>query len=147
MHVIDTSIAVAAEPETVWRIIVELDHYHEWNPFIPNASGTVTVGSVLTVEVKPPGDRAMTHRPTVITVDPGRRLRWLGKLPVPGMFSAQHEFDVSPDGDGTLLRHREEFRGLLVPFLRATLRRTEAGFHAMNQAVKERAERSAGEHR
>jgi hypothetical protein len=140
VHFIDTSITIAARPETVWRIIVELDNYHEWNPFIPNASGAVTVGSVLTVEVKPPGDRAMTHRPTVIAVEPGKRLRWLGKLPVPGTFSAQHEFSVSPDGDGTLLRHSEEFRGLLVPFLRATLRRTEAGFHAMNQAVKERAE-------
>ncbi len=141
VHTIDTSITIAAEPAGVWEIIVDFDHYHEWNPFIPNASGSATVGSVLTVEIKPPGEKAMTHRPTVITVEPGRRLQWLGKLSVPGMFAARHEFVVTPDGDGTLLRHREEFRGLLVPFLRATLRRTEAGFHAMNQAVKQRAER------
>lgn len=141
MHTIDTSITIAAEPATVWAIIVDFDRYREWNPFILKASGETVVGAVLTVEIKPPGDRAMTHRPTVITVEPGRRLRWLGKLPVPGMFSAQHEFVVRENGDGTLFQHREEFRGLLVPFLRGTLRRTEAGFHAMNQALKQRAER------
>lgn len=140
MHTIDTSIMIAAEPRAVWDIVVDFARYHEWNPFIVGAEGEARVGTVLAVRIRPPGGKAMTHRPTVIEAEPDRRLRWLGKVAVPGLFSARHEFLVQPDGDGTLLRHREEFRGLLVPFLKRTLRQTEEGFHAMNRALKQRAE-------
>ena len=139
-HTIDTSITIAAPPDAVWSVLVDLDRYHEWNPFVVEAAGEPTVGSVLTVRIMPPGDRATTHRPTVVAVEPGRLLRWHGRVAVPGLFDARHEFAVDPQGDGTLLRHSEVFRGLLVPFLRATLRRTEQGFHAMNEALRTRVE-------
>lgn len=141
MHTIDTSVTIAATPRAVWDIVVDFASYVEWNPFIQRASGVAEVGTVLTVEIKPAGGKAMTHRPTVLVADPGERLQWLGKVAVPGLFAARHEFVLQPDGDGTHVQHREEFRGLLVPFLKGTLRQTEAGFEAMNQALKERAER------
>jgi hypothetical protein len=43
----------------------------------------------------------------------------------------------------TALRHRERFTGILVPFLRTTLRRTARGFAELNQALKERVERTS----
>jgi hypothetical protein len=86
----------------------------------------------------------MTHRPTVLVAEPGRYLRWLGKLALPGLFAARHEFLLEPAGAGTRLRPREDFAGLLVPFLKATLRRTEAGFDATNRALKQRAEGQLG---
>lgn len=140
MHVIDTSVVIDADPGRVWDILMDFAGYREWNPFILTAAGEARVGSVLTVEIRPPQQRAMTHRPTVTEVEPGRRLRWLGRLAVPGLFAGRHEYLVEADGSGTLFRHREEFRGLLVPLLRRTLRQTEEGFHAMNQALKLRAE-------
>lgn len=64
MHTIDTSVVIAARPQTVWQVLAELAAYKEWN--------------------------------------------------------------------------------LLVPLLGATLRRTEEGFHAMNRALRERADRYEG---
>lgn len=141
MHTIDTSVAIVAPPQAVWDVLVDFASYHEWNPFVVSAAGEAKVGTTLTVEITPPGGKAMTHRPTVVAAEPGRRLEWLGTLVMPALFSARHEFvlEAGPAGD-TLLRHREVFRGVLVPFLKGTLRRTEEGFHAMNRALAERVE-------
>jgi hypothetical protein len=138
-HTIHTSVTIAAEPRAVWEVLVDFAAYHEWNPFVLEAEGDARVGSVLTVRIQPPGGKAMTHRPTVIAAEPGARLRWHGRLPIPGLFDARHEFALLPQGDGTLFRHSEVFDGLLVPVLRSTLERTEHGFHAMNQAIRTRA--------
>jgi hypothetical protein len=73
-------------------------------------------------------------------IPPGRRLEWHGVLRVPALFAARHEFVLEPVDGGTRLLHREVFTGLLVVFLRRTLRRTEAGFTALNRALKERVE-------
>lgn len=60
----------------------------------------------------------MTHQPTVMIATPGRHLQWLGKVAIPGLLSGRHEFILEPVGEGTILVHREEFTGILVPFLR-----------------------------
>lgn len=144
MHTVDTAITIAAPPETVWETIVAFDKYHEWNPFILNGEGEPVVGSQLKLEMQPPGEKAMTHHPIVQVAEPGRHLQWLGTVKSPRLFAARHEFVLEPDGDGTLLRHREYFSGVLVLLLKKTLRRTEEGFHALNRALKERAEKAAG---
>lgn len=140
MHTIDTVITIEAEPETVWSILVDFARYEEWNPFILRGTGQAVVGQTLKVDIRPPGDKEMTHQPTVITVEPARHLAWLGKVSIPGILAARHEFVLEPAGTGTELRQKEGFSGLIVPFLKATLRRTEQGFHEMNQALKARAE-------
>jgi hypothetical protein len=147
MHTVDTTITIDAPPETVWEMIVAFDQYDEWNPFILDGEGTAAVGNQLRLEIRPPGDKAMTHHPIVQVADPGRHLQWLGTLKSPKLFAARHEFLLEPDGEGTRLRHREYFSGVLVLFLKKTLQRTEEGFHALNRALKERAEKSAGARR
>jgi hypothetical protein len=59
-------------------------------------------------------------------------------------FDKYHEFLLEPEGAGTKMRHREYFSGILVLFLKKTLARTEEGFHALNRALKQRAETAAG---
>jgi hypothetical protein len=69
-------------------------------------------------------------------------LRWLGHLRVRGLFDGEHAFRVeSLDGDRSRLVQLETFSGLLAGLL---LRRygaaTVAGFEAVNEALKARAE-------
>jgi hypothetical protein len=144
MYTIETSVDIAAPPECVWGVLVGLAEYAEWNPFMPYAEGEVTAGRTIKVLIRPPGDEGMVHQPTIVVAEPGKRLQWLGKVAVPGLFSACHEFVLEPVTTGTRLRHREEFTGVLVPFLRGTLRRTEEDFHAMNRALKDRADCAGG---
>jgi hypothetical protein len=79
----------------------------------------------------------MKMRPTVTVVDPGRELRWLGRLLVPGLFDGEHIFSIDEREPGRVtFSQAERFRGLLVPFLRKTIEiDTTATFHAVNEAL------------
>lgn len=135
-------IEIDATPERVWQILTDFAAYPDWNPFITRASGTARVGQHLTNRLQPPGGRAMTFRPTVLEADPGRRLRWLGRLLVPGVFDGEHSFTIQPLGERRVrFIQQEQFRGILVPLLARSLdQRTLPAFEQMNQALKRRAE-------
>jgi hypothetical protein len=141
MRTISATTDIAATPQKVWDVLADLPAYQEWNPFIQSASGRLAEGARLTLRMVPPGGRAITFRPTVLAAQPGRLLRWIGRLIVPGIFDGTHQFAFEDLGGRTRLTQSETFRGLLVPFTRKTMTRTEAGFRALNQALKERAER------
>jgi hypothetical protein len=141
MRTISNTADIAATPERVWDILADLSAYPEWNPFIRSASGRLAEGSRLTLRITPPEGRAMTFRPTVLAAQPGRLLRWIGRLIVPGIFDGTHQFALEDLGGRTRVTQSETFRGILVPFTGKTITRTEAGFRALNQALKERAER------
>jgi hypothetical protein len=137
-----TQTDVNASPERVWRILTDFAAYPEWNPFIPRASGSARRGERLTIRLQPVGGRGMTFRPRVLEADEGKRLRWIGRTLVPGLFDGEHSFTIQPLGqDRVRLIQQEEYRGLLVPFLAGSLdRRTLPGFEQMNHALKRRAE-------
>jgi hypothetical protein len=139
-HQSDTAIQIAAPPARVWRLLTDLPRMAAWNPFIRSISGDLVVGGRLAVEIMPPGRSAMRFTPTVLTVRPERELRWLGRVLVPGIFDGEHYFLLHPIGAGTLFTQGERFSGLLVGFVERTLTATEAGFEAMNAALKELAE-------
>lgn len=132
---------IAASQETVWAELTALGAYADWNPFITMAEGNLVQGAHLKVRIAPPGGRAMTFRPKVTEVVMGERLEWLGRLLVPGAFDGRHSFGLEVLGDGrTRLTQAEEFSGLLVAASGKVLARTRAGFEAMNEALRMRAE-------
>ena len=135
---------IDAPPDVVWDVLLEFDSYPEWNPFVRAIDGTPSEGERLRVRIEPPGARAMTFTPEVVAVEENRRLVWLGRLVVPFAFDGYHEFHLEPvdDGERTRLLHRETFRGALVPVVLDS-DAIEAGFEAMNAAVKARAEARA----
>jgi hypothetical protein len=134
---------IAAPVQTVWAELSAGREYAEWNPFITSLQGELVVGSRLEVRIAPPGGRAMTFRPTVTTVDEGKRLEWLGRLILPGVFDGRHSFQLEDLGGGrTRLTQAEEFSGLLAPLTGKVLERTRAGFEAMNEALRLRAEKA-----
>jgi hypothetical protein len=103
--------------------------------------GELRAGARLSVEIAPPGGRAMTFRPTVIAVETERELRWLGHLLVPGLLDGEHSFRLEALSEGrTRLTQAETFRGLLVGLFAGTLKKTQSGFAQMNVALKHRAE-------
>jgi hypothetical protein len=114
--------------------------YPRWNPFILSIEGKAEPGETLRVTMRPPGGTAQTFKPKVLRAKAGEAFIWRGSLPIPGLFTGEHSFQLTSAGDGTRLRHSESFSGLLVPFLRKLLARSEEGFNQMNAALKARAE-------
>jgi hypothetical protein len=140
-HHLHTEIEIDAAPTVVWSILIDLDGYTDWNPFITSSSGTIATGERLANRLEPPGGKPLTFKPTVTEVNEDRTLEWLGRLGLPGVFDGRHRFELFPHGGGTRLIQSETFTGVLVPLLRKSLDTgTVAGFRAMNAALRTRAE-------
>ncbi|HSH41007.1 MAG TPA: SRPBCC domain-containing protein [Arenicellales bacterium] len=142
MRQILTDIEIEAEPVAIWAILMGFPSYPDWNPFIRRIEGPAEEGGRLTVEVQPPDSRARTFHPVVIEYVDNRVLRWLGRLPLPGLFDGEHFFRLEALAPGRArFIHGERFTGLLVPFSKRFLDESvRAGFLEMNQALKSRAE-------
>jgi len=139
-----SSIDIEAPADQVWNVLVDFEAFPNWNPFITHAEGRVELGTRLTLRMQPVRGSAVTLRPTLVEVIEGHRLRWVGRLGVPGLFDAEHLFVIETRGaDRSRLVQQEQFGGLLVPFFaRALDRGTLPAFHAMNAALKDRVEKA-----
>ena len=76
--------AIDATAEEVWDILSDLRRYPEWNPGFTAIEGRAEVGTTLDVTFAPNAKgRSMTMHPIVLAADPGRELRWRGRLLLP----------------------------------------------------------------
>lgn len=142
MHQIETRTEIAASPERVWSILMDFFAYPQWNPFIRSISGMANPGEKLKVTIHPDGRNTMTFRPLVLMAADQQEFRWVGRLFFPGLFDGEHYFLLTtlPNGH-TQFTHGEKFSGILLSiFISSMEAATKAGFHAMNQALKNRAE-------
>jgi len=140
-----SAIEIDAPAARVWEVLTDLPAYPRWNPFIRRIAGALTPGARLEVRLEPPGGSGITLRPVVLAADRERELRWRGSILVPGLFDGEHHLILEPLAGGRVrFRQEERFSGILVPLLARSLdRHTLGGFHAMNAALKERAEAPA----
>ena len=137
-----SDVVIFASPARVWDVFSDFSAYPEWNAFIPAATGTLEKGARLTVRIAPPGGVPMTLSPKIITLTPGSRLTWRGRLFAPGVFDGEHDFALAArDSYVTRFTQSETFKGILVPLFARSLRRNvQPGFEQMNAALKRRAE-------
>jgi hypothetical protein len=137
-----TEIEIDAPAKRVWGALTDFASYPQWNPFIRHIRGRLAPGERLQARLEPPGGRAMTFKPKVLTAEPNRELRWLGHLLAPGVFDGEHSFTIEPlEENRVRFVQRETFKGLLVPlFARSLETNTQRGFEEMNHALKGRAE-------
>ncbi len=142
MRTLRSEIEIRASAEQVWQTLMDFGAHAEWNPFIPEIIGTPVSGSRLEVLIKPPGSKGMWFRPTVLTANPPREFRWIGRMGLPRLFNGEHIFQILPLSEKKVLFTQEEnFTGLLVPLLWRSLdTNTRVGFQQMNEALKQRVE-------
>lgn len=140
MRRIETTVNVRATPQRVWNVLTDFARYSDWSPTM-TITGTPSVGERLELVAAAPGEKGMRFNPTVLDADPGRVLRWKGKVLVPGLCDGVHEFVLDAHDGGTRVTHAEDFSGVLVPFLGGSLKQTEQRMHDQNTALKRQAER------
>ena len=122
MKELHSQIEINASPERVWSILTDFASYPQWNPFIRRISGQLKVGERFEVLLEPPDGRGITLRPTVLSVEPNRQLRWLGHLWVPGLLDAEHSLATQPlEENRVRFIQSEMFNGVLVPLLARSL--------------------------
>jgi hypothetical protein len=126
--------------DEVWAVLSDFGSYGEWNPGMEDVQGEAKPGSRLTIRFSLNGGRTMTMRPTVLVAEPGRELRWLGRLLVPWVFDGEHRFEIREVAPGRVtFVQGERFKGVLVPFLRKLIEvDTATTFAKVNEALARR---------
>ncbi len=139
-----TEIEIDVAPQGVWEVLADFGAYPDWNPFLLKVVGTPAAGERIRFWFELPRGFRAPACATVLKAEPGRELRWAGRLP--GLLRAEHYFVLERvDAAKMRFRHGEIFSGLLLPIVWPILRGsgTEV-YEAMNAALKQRVERGAG---
>lgn len=137
-----TTIDIEAPPDRVYAILADLAGYAAWNPYHVAVEGALSPGAKLVVHIRRPDGKAVTVRPHLLRLVPGRELTWGGGIP--GLFYGAHVFRLEAlAGGGTRLIHNEDFTGFAVRFANLPADVLTAGYAAMNAALKARAEGEA----
>lgn len=145
MQELKTEIEIGASAAKVWNLLLDFPGHAGWNPFIRSIEGKAGAGERLQVRVQPEGGKPMSFKPQVLVAEPQKELRWLGRFLLPGLLDGEHFFQLEALGpQRTRFVHGERFSGLLLPLAWGSMEApTRAGFVAMNQALKAKAEAEA----
>ncbi|MEM7658031.1 MAG: SRPBCC domain-containing protein [Bacteroidota bacterium] len=144
MKKLRTEILIQASTEKVWSLLTDRSAYPDWNPFIIAWTGELRVGEKQQIKLLPdPEGKPFPISPRLKVKQEGQEIAWLGHLGIPGLFDGYHYFQLERVGEGqTRLIHGEHFSGILRRIVMAIVgENTRKGFEAMNQALKEKAER------
>lgn len=141
---ISATVDIAASAQEVWDVLTDFAAYGEWNPHM-RIDGIAQTGARLVVRLLADGGRGLAFRPRVLAAEPGRELRWIGRLGVGGIADGEHFFVLTPNADGTTrLTHGETYSGALVAlvklFGKSSLEKSHNGYEDFNQFLRQRVE-------
>lgn len=138
---IDTEIAIAANPAHVWAILTDFAGYARWNPWIVEVAGALVPGSELRLlSVHIPGSAPTEGVVTLVSAS-FPEMRWEGGHPDRSILLGDHLFRCEAAGGGCRFHHVERFSGVSAERLLMDYgARIEGNFHRFNAALKRAAE-------
>ncbi|GHO46209.1 SRPBCC domain-containing protein [Ktedonospora formicarum] len=138
---VQTSITINAPLERVWEVLTDLEHYGEWNSFVPSMQADLRVGATLTMRVRMRGNLATTSVETITALEPQRLLAW--KIRSPAWILRGERFQVikAINEQTTEYWTQESFTGIVAPLLQVLFARDlQRGFQTMARDLQARAE-------
>lgn len=142
MREVTSEIVINTQSSRVWDILVNLEKYVAWNPFIKEAEGDVKGDALLRVYIAPPDQKGRTIRPRIGRLVENSELRLQSRFLLPGIFDTEYIFELVPITHNSIkFVQRAVVSGILVPFYSSRiLPGVKKGFDEMNYAIKQRAE-------
>ena len=138
---IEHRVGVQAPAETIWAILADINGWPAWSPLYTRVEGALKIGAQLTVEVALAGRRPQTLRPVILDWIPNEQIHWrLSALA--GLVKTTRYLEIERLNEtGCIFANGELFDGPLGPRVaRSIAAPARAGFRAMGEALKERAE-------
>jgi len=137
---VEEGIDIAADPETVWKVIAAIDRWPGWNPDIKSVSieGSVAKGTRFRWKSGPG-----TITSVIQSVKRARLLAWTGKTLG---IRAIHVWKLEPLNPGTRVTTQESWEGWPARVLRSSMRKTlEKALASWLAHLKDEAERRGKE--
>lgn len=134
-------IGIQAPAEVIWEIVADIPGWAAWNPLYPKAAGEIRIGNVLDLELHLPGQKPQAIQPVVLDWAPFDHLHWTLRLKR-GLVKTTRYLEIEALSEtGCIFSNGEIFDGWMGPGMARRLRRPiRAGFAALGEAVRDRAE-------
>jgi hypothetical protein len=110
-------VEIAADPETVWKVLATIEHWPDWNPGIRSVSLEGSVAKETKFRWKAGSWKIVS---VIQNVKRARLLAWTGR--VMGI-KAVHVWRLEPRGAGTLVVNEESWDGIVARLLRRSLQK------------------------
>ena len=138
MTAYEISIAIAADPATVWHALtVEM-------PADPVPFGIMKLDGIIDrnarLKLRSEVDPQRIFSLTVTNLIAPRTMVWRGGMPL-GLFTGTRTFSLWPKDEGTRFEMREEFSGPLAGLIVRSIPNLTPSFEKFSQALKAKAER------
>ena len=132
------SSQIAAPIETVWRALVDFEHYAEWNSFTPKIETDLAIGSPVTLHVNMPGKSRMVRTEWVNLLEPEKTICWGMHMGHPGLLCANRwQMLRQLDNGHTQYVTEDKMSGLLTPVVMALYGSPmQEGFQAVADGLK-----------
>lgn len=142
MRELITTINVSAPISQVWDILTDLENWPSWNPIVNKTSGSISMGSHVSVTMRGAnGKDAQSYAPVITKLEAPNYLRWRAKMMAEFLFTNDKVLELSSDGGNTKIIHKELFSGWLVPLFWGKLSQGVTPLlDSMNEALKKKAE-------
>jgi hypothetical protein len=138
---VEDRIGIQAPAEVIWEIVYDIERWSDWNPTYQYKAGRIGIGEILTMTLKLPGQPDQEIRPKVLQWAPPTQLHWQLTM-LGGMIKTLRYVEVDQIAEEScVVDNGELFAGLMGPsFAKRIGGSVRRGFHAMNEALKARAE-------
>jgi uncharacterized protein YndB with AHSA1/START domain len=136
--IVHEQILIAADVQTVWDVLSDLEHWPRWNKAVTAMSlhGPVAPGTSFDWKAGPG-----TIKSSIAEVDAPHRIVWTG---VTFGIRAVDAFSFEASDGGTLVREAESWEGTLARLFRSRMERTlRSGLRDGLRSLKAEAERRA----
>ncbi|MGY1610086.1 MULTISPECIES: SRPBCC domain-containing protein [unclassified Geodermatophilus] len=141
MKSFEAATRIDAGPDEVWRHLVDVGTWRDWDSGVDRVEGRVALGERLTLYAT-----MIRSRPFSVTVTelrPGEAMRWRGGLPF-GLAVIERTYQLSRQDDGgTVLTVREDQTGPLAWVTERSTPDLNPSFRQFCAGLKARAEGSA----
>ncbi len=130
---------IAAAPDRVWEILVDLPKWPTWTSTIVSIEGGAVLGG--TIRLVAAANPKRTFSLNVTGLDRPKRMVWASGMPL-GLFRGVRTYSLAPaaDGRGTDFAMTELYSGALAGLIRRSIPDLGPSFEAFADALKTAAE-------
>lgn len=135
MFIVESTVHLAAPLARVWRLLVDLEHYSDWHPFV-SLAGAAAVGTEIGYKYRT-RMRAIPEVSTtaqLVRIDRHAAINW--KLGIRGLLEVEEGFRLAKSDKGTTVTHSISCSGLLSSLAVKRLKRgLENSVSVTNQSL------------